>query len=369
MGIITPQMVQKTYEIAIQVYKGQIHKKKGGEILSQQYKMNETSAIGYIDNVNYMLKGERYHWQMKPYDTDYFLSMIKKDFGQDTHKRALHAVEKHNEYISEIREKKSGNKGIKKHKHHNVVDEFEIWMISRDDKSPNTASSYKSAINHILEHYSQQTSKTVDLTDFSFIKILVKDYDIGGKYQAFGEKGNATYRNAIKAYARFLEDKKPENKQDKSKLKAILIKKYKQTDPPAINPPKTTLPEELIDNIIIVKSGLRVLAKVLIPYVSKYLDESNKVKLDVSKCLQELLDNWNKIYLKDIRSKHPEPEQVYQCIHALRTDRNINAHDGSEDIPYRVAKRSLDNMDFLCDALGAVDASKTIKEIISTLKN
>jgi len=132
---------------------------------------------------------------------------------------------------------------------------------------------------------------------------------------------------------------------------------------------KTTLPEELIDNIIIVKIGLRVLAKILIPYVSKNLDELNKQKLDISKCLQLLLDNWDKIYRKDIKSKYPEPDQVYQRIHALRVDRNINAHDGLEDISYRVAKCSLDNIEFLCDALGENEALKTIRVIIGSLKN
>jgi site-specific recombinase XerD len=89
-------------------------------------------------------------------------------------------------------------------------EEFEKWMIEQDDKEKNTVSQYKSAINAISRHYSQQTNKNIDLytiNDFDFVNRLVEKYSIGGKYQKIGQDGHGTVRCAIAAYARFLEQK------------------------------------------------------------------------------------------------------------------------------------------------------------------
>jgi hypothetical protein len=102
-----------------------------------------------------------------------------------------------------------------KDKFASMKDKFASWMVNRDDKSSSTAAQYKSSIDLISRHYSQQTNRKVDLyktTDISFIKRLVKDYGKGGKYQDIGQNGtgtngHATVRNAIAAYARFLEYK------------------------------------------------------------------------------------------------------------------------------------------------------------------
>jgi predicted nuclease of restriction endonuclease-like (RecB) superfamily len=98
--------------------------------------------------------------------------------------------------------------------------EFEKWMVQRDGKSPNTASQYKSSIDLISRHYSQQNEKSINLyniNDILFIKGLVKDYGMGGRYQEIGKNGtgtngHGTVRNAIATYARFLEYKNLGNK-------------------------------------------------------------------------------------------------------------------------------------------------------------
>jgi hypothetical protein len=95
-------------------------------------------------------------------------------------------------------------------------DEFENWMIKQEKKAPTTASQYAHSIDLISRHHSQQTNKPMDLyniTDTLVIKGFVKDYGIGGKYQDIGEngtgkKGHGTVRNAMAAYARFLDYKK-----------------------------------------------------------------------------------------------------------------------------------------------------------------
>jgi len=211
MAKITPQMVEEAYKIAIQVYKGQIHKNKGTEILAQ-YKMNETSAMGYIDNINYMLKGERYYWKMKPYDTGYFLSMIKKDFGQVIYEKALYAKKQHEE-------KKSGNIGrnknrqreinftINKSKHSELKDEFEDWMVNIDGRKKPVASTYASAIDKISQHFSNETGIKTDIYLNKDIKVLIgicEEYKKGGKFEDFGNERNGLYRAAIKKYVYFL---------------------------------------------------------------------------------------------------------------------------------------------------------------------
>jgi hypothetical protein len=96
-----------------------------------------------------------------------------------------------------------------------MKNEFENWMVRREGKSPNTAAQYKSSIDLISRHYSQQNNKSINLytiTDISFVNGLVEDYGIGGKYQKIGQdgtgnNGHGTVRNAIATYARFLEYK------------------------------------------------------------------------------------------------------------------------------------------------------------------
>jgi hypothetical protein len=88
--------------------------------------------------------------------------------------------------------------------------DFEIWMTKRDNKSSNTASSYKAGINTISRHYSKETNQNIDLytiNDINFINELVIKYGIGGIYQKVGDKGRGSVRNAIAAYARFIEQK------------------------------------------------------------------------------------------------------------------------------------------------------------------
>jgi predicted nuclease of restriction endonuclease-like (RecB) superfamily len=101
-----------------------------------------------------------------------------------------------------------------------MKEEFGKWMIRHEGKSSNTASQYKSAIDLISRHYSQQNKKSIDLytiNDILFIKGLVRDYGMGGRYQNIGQNGtgtngHGTVRNAIATYARFLEYKNLDNK-------------------------------------------------------------------------------------------------------------------------------------------------------------
>jgi hypothetical protein len=173
---------------------------------------------------------------------------------------------------------------------------------------------------------------------------------------------------------------KTENKiQDTQTLdvtkKAILIKKTR-TEEEEFN---------IDDNNIKVKKGFRILIKVLEPYIIKELKNEYKNdwwqegvinflsreqqrgiikdKLDVATSLSLIDIHWDRIFKK----KHQYPRKVRSWVNELKDDRNINAHDGTDDISYNDASRTLDTMSRLCDALGERESGEKIKSIIDTL--
>lgn len=102
MATITEQMVEKSYEIGIMVYKNQFDRNKGAEMLNRQYKMNQNSALMYIGNIICMLNGQCYKRLMSEDHTKYFLKKIENEFGQDFFQKALFAVKQHIKYIHSI---------------------------------------------------------------------------------------------------------------------------------------------------------------------------------------------------------------------------------------------------------------------------
>ena len=91
-------------------------------------------------------------------------------------------------------------------------DKFGEWMSQEERKKGGTVSSYKNFIDDISKHYSKENNDKIDLykyniDDIRFIKELEGYYDIGGKYEKFGQKDKGGPRAAIKAYVRFLENK------------------------------------------------------------------------------------------------------------------------------------------------------------------
>jgi len=89
------------------------------------------------------------------------------------------------------------------------MNEFEKWLIKEEKKGKPTASSYKSSIDEISQHYSQQTNESINLyniSDITFLDNLVKEYRAGGEYEDFGNKNHGTPKAAIAAYVRFIKN-------------------------------------------------------------------------------------------------------------------------------------------------------------------
>lgn len=70
----------------------------------------------------------------------------------------------------------------------------------------NTANSYKSAINSISTHYSQQIHKEIkiyQIRDQNTISEIAQKYSSNGRYADAGENGRGTWKNAIDKYSKF----------------------------------------------------------------------------------------------------------------------------------------------------------------------
>jgi L-rhamnose mutarotase len=83
--------------------------------------------------------------------------------------------------------------------------EFYDYLIFTD-KKPNTAYSYKNAINKISKDYSRNISQNIDIYQIqeqSIIDEIAKKYSTNGKYKIAGYKENGTWRNAIARYSEF----------------------------------------------------------------------------------------------------------------------------------------------------------------------
>jgi hypothetical protein len=102
MARITQEMVEKSYEVAKQVHNRKYDKTKGINMLNEQYGMNRGSASKYIGGIVCMLNGQGYGSQMAKNHTEYFLTMIEKEFGFEYLKRALLAVKEHINYDHNI---------------------------------------------------------------------------------------------------------------------------------------------------------------------------------------------------------------------------------------------------------------------------
>ena len=86
---------------------------------------------------------------------------------------------------------------------------FMKWLQEKERKSFNTAKQYAYFVRDIKKHYylNDRSFFPDNVNDVNKINKIVKLYDFGGKYQAYGDSENGGRRNAIKAYVRFLEYK------------------------------------------------------------------------------------------------------------------------------------------------------------------
>lgn len=86
-------------------------------------------------------------------------------------------------------------------------EKFENWIVREENKAAGTAYSYTRAVVEISKHYSEHTGSNINLFDINDVPELdriIGLYDVGGKYEHVGMKGNRTYVNGLKTLDRFL---------------------------------------------------------------------------------------------------------------------------------------------------------------------
>lgn len=99
---ITMQMSEGAYVIAKKVYSGQITRNEGKIEINRVTGMNEGSAQAFIIIFLAMMNGEEYKRAFNNDTNKFLLESIRQDFGQESYKNALDAVQKHIDYYSTL---------------------------------------------------------------------------------------------------------------------------------------------------------------------------------------------------------------------------------------------------------------------------
>jgi hypothetical protein len=99
---ISDDTVKEAYVIAKRVYDEKLSKNAGIHHLCEQFSVNRNSATDMLNNVEHMIRGERYVRTNNAFATDHFLEMIYRDFGVNVLKNAISAVEQHLEYYEAL---------------------------------------------------------------------------------------------------------------------------------------------------------------------------------------------------------------------------------------------------------------------------
>ena len=103
---ITMEMSKGAYEIAKKVYSGQMTRSEGKVKVNKVTGMKEGSAQDFITIFLAMMSGEEYKRTFNNATNKFLLESIRRDFGEDSYREALKAVQKHINYYSTL---KNGN--------------------------------------------------------------------------------------------------------------------------------------------------------------------------------------------------------------------------------------------------------------------
>lgn len=99
---ITPNMVATAYKYAIMSYKGQISKQDAEFKINKESGMSIGSAQAYITILEGMLRGTEFHRTMNMDSFKYYLESIRRDFGEESFKKALNATKEHTKYYAAL---------------------------------------------------------------------------------------------------------------------------------------------------------------------------------------------------------------------------------------------------------------------------
>lgn len=100
---ISDEASAAAYQVAKRVYQGHLNREKGLDLLASRHSMNRNSAGDYLNIFACMIEGRRYTRTNNAFATDYYLTHIHEDYGEDGLRNALAALALHLEYYEALR--------------------------------------------------------------------------------------------------------------------------------------------------------------------------------------------------------------------------------------------------------------------------
>ena len=86
------EIVPKAYQTSKKVYEGKLTLKEGTNYLSDDGKMNQSSARDYIYGFRYLIEGKKFSRTLNAYSMDYFFENFIKDYGLPNLENPLSAL-------------------------------------------------------------------------------------------------------------------------------------------------------------------------------------------------------------------------------------------------------------------------------------
>ena len=99
---ITTEMTHGAYSAAKKAYEKVWTKTKAINHLENHYGMSRGSASDYVNNLKLMMEGARYTRTNNIETTKYYLKKISEDYGNESLRNALTAIQKHIEYYESL---------------------------------------------------------------------------------------------------------------------------------------------------------------------------------------------------------------------------------------------------------------------------
>ena len=99
---VTIDSIHYAYEIAKQCYSGLLSFTEAYERIATNTGMAPNSAKDYINNLKYMLEGTCYCRTLNTYATKYYLTQIRKDYGEQAFQAAVSATQQHVAYYNSL---------------------------------------------------------------------------------------------------------------------------------------------------------------------------------------------------------------------------------------------------------------------------
>ena len=100
---ISDETSAAAYQAAKRVYQGHLNREEYLDLLESHHSMNRNSAADYLNTFTCMIEGRRYTRTNNAFATDYYLTHIHEDYGEDGLRNALAAVVLHLKYYEALR--------------------------------------------------------------------------------------------------------------------------------------------------------------------------------------------------------------------------------------------------------------------------